>query len=148
MWRWLRKITREKAERPVLPTPAAAERFEALFRPRDADIRRHLCFTRQAAEATAAELGVSIAALYEMLAAWLALGFHDGRLGYEVADDIADAFQTLATGERWDMPPLAWEVYDAFDAGEFHRTGDKSDDPVADHTVPLIAGIVSRLRPA
>lgn len=42
-------------------------------------------------------------------------------------------------------PDLFWQVFSAFDAGEFHRREDKSDDPVAEHTEPAIADIVRSL---
>jgi hypothetical protein len=46
--------------------------------------------------------------------------------------------------DRW--PDLLYEVYDAFDAGEYHRRPDRSDDPIAEFTNTSIATIVARLK--
>ncbi len=43
---------------------------------------------------------------------------------------------------RW--PDDFYEVYEAFDAGEFHRLPDKSDDPESDFTKPLVAAFLAR----
>lgn len=42
-------------------------------------------------------------------------------------------------------PGLFMRVYEAFDAGEYHRTADASDDPIATFTDPQIAAIVRGL---
>ena len=37
-----------------------------------------------------------------------------------------------------------FEIYEAFDAGEYHRKHDKTDDPVAEFTDPAIAKLALR----
>ena len=74
-----------------------------------------------------------------------------GELTFEIADAIVNELYHLPiaysarTENFW--PPLFWEVYLAFDSGEFHRTRDRSDDPIADHTDPAIQALILRLPP-
>lgn len=59
-------------------------------------------------------------------------------------NDLWSAVQEgLGSGEN-QVPEPFFEIYEAFDAGEFHRKPDKTDDPVAEFTDPLLADIVLR----
>ena len=49
------------------------------------------------------------------------------------------------TGEK--LPTPFFDIYEAFDAGEYHGKVDKSDDPVSDFTRPMIAGILNSQDP-
>jgi hypothetical protein len=40
-------------------------------------------------------------------------------------------------------PELFWNVYVAFDEGEYHRDNNRQDDPIEAYTRPLIAQILS-----
>jgi hypothetical protein len=83
--------------------------------------------------------GVPIRSLLDEFAIRLAGEFSVDELSFELCDAVVNDLFGVCTHQRLgDFPPLFWEVYEAFDAGEFHRTPDQSDDPVANHTVPMI----------
>lgn len=85
---------------------------------------------------------LSIEKTFNLFFTRLAYLYHHGRLNYEFCDILINA----AYGEWIDhhdtskvyFPPIFWQVYEAFDAGEYHRKDDKSDDPIAEHTDPMI----------
>ncbi|KQN92518.1 hypothetical protein ASE95_07365 [Sphingomonas sp. Leaf231] len=94
--------------------------------------------------------GEDVAAFLDRFAARLARAYHAGEMPYVVCDSIAGDLWGLLQGlwldgvaHRW--PALFQEVYEAFDAGAYHRLADGSDDPVATYTDPAIAAIVARL---
>ncbi|MDG6078870.1 hypothetical protein E3U23_06650 [Erythrobacter litoralis] len=79
----------------------------------------------------------------------LATRFHRGQLSYEFCDEVVNELWVILIG--WIGKPLSkpwpdtfYEVYDAFDAGEYHRKEDKTDDPVGDFTRPMITQIVRK----
>lgn len=86
---------------------------------------------------------------YNATALQVARKYHQRQLTYNFCDglmnDLWSAVQAgfASSGNR--APEPFYEVYEAFDAGEFHRAKDKSDDPVADFTDPLIADLMSRI---
>ena len=87
---------------------------------------------------------------YNEVAAELARGYAEQRYSFTFCDTVVNGcFGTLVAGQmRRPQPPwpmLFQRVYEAFDAGEYHRRPDKSDDPEAEHTAPLIATIVKEL---
>jgi hypothetical protein len=43
-------------------------------------------------------------------------------------------------------PPLFWDVFLAFDAGEYFRAGESHIDPAEKYTRPLIARIIDELK--
>ncbi|WP_423141686.1 hypothetical protein ACOYW6_12785 [Parablastomonas sp. CN1-191] len=88
--------------------------------------------------------------VFDGIAALLARGYHERRYSFEFCDEVVNELyepmisrQFLASSPPW--PELYWSVFEAFDAGEFHRQPDKSDDPIAEFTVPAIADIVRGL---
>jgi hypothetical protein len=83
--------------------------------------------------------GVPIGALRDEFAIRIAQGFRSGDLSFELCDEVVNDLFWICYHKRvLDVPPAFDEVYGAFDAGEYYRTPDQSDDPVADHTVPMI----------
>jgi len=80
----------------------------------------------------------------------IAVAYQAGDVTYEFCDQLVnDLFGWLCT-EPFDDPLRSWphlfcEVFEAFDAGEYCRRPDKSDDPVSDFTNPAIAHIVAKL---
>lgn len=70
-------------------------------------------------------------------------GYHAGELTYTFCDGaMNDLWSSVQEGFRPDdneLPEPFFEIYEAFDAGEFHRKYDKSDNPVAEFTDPAIA---------
>ena len=84
-------------------------------------------------------------AFQDALALAVARAYHAGRLSYTICDEVMnDLYWIVISGRPMRLPPLLYEVFEAFDAGEFHRRRDKTDDPVAEHTDPWIAEIVMR----
>ncbi|GAA0614736.1 hypothetical protein GCM10009422_07170 [Brevundimonas kwangchunensis] len=95
----------------------------------------------------------------DLVALWIARGFDDDRLSFEVAGVLINEvygavvmtdhmrYRQLRSIRHLNQPPKRslpadgeepfwWRVYLAFDAGEFHRLPD--EDPVEAHTRPLV----------
>jgi len=85
---------------------------------------------------------------YNSIAFRIAEQYHHGALSYEVCDHIVNDLWRVVL--EWfvpmynKVPYLFYDVYLAFDAGEYYRTADRSDDPVAEHTKPMIKEIILR----
>lgn len=87
--------------------------------------------------------GLARDVLYDALALELASGFNKGTLDFDFCDRVVNELMGLM-GREPDLPPLFWDVYLAFDAGEFYRDDDRSINPVDRFTRPRIAEIVRR----
>lgn len=96
-------------------------------------------------ELWAAENGGDRGLVYDAFARHLAVAFHQRRLPFAFCDAVLNDLETVITMADDVRSDLFWRVYLAFDAGEYHRSADKSDDPVAEHTEPTIADIVRSL---
>lgn len=77
----------------------------------------------------------------------LARQYSARRITYELADAaMNDLFRILLheyeTEDRLMKASICFSVFEAFDAGEYHRRADKSDNPVAEHTDPEIEKIL------
>lgn len=94
--------------------------------------------------------GTDVAAFLDRFAARVARAYHRGELPYAVCDSIVGDLWGLLQG-LWmdgvahDWPMLFQQVYDAFEAGAWHRRADGSDDPVGTYTDPAIAAIIAAL---
>lgn len=100
----------------------------------------------------------------DLVALWIARGFDDDRLSFEVADALINELygavvmtdhmrhHRLRSISRLNQPPKRslpaggeepfwWRVYLAFDAGEFHRLPD--ENPVEAHTRPLVRQLLT-----
>jgi hypothetical protein len=88
---------------------------------------------------------------YNAAAVQIAMKYHQGHLTYSFCDwlmnELWRAVQASFTNGSNRVPEPFYEIYLAFGAGEYHRSEDKSDDPVAAFTDPLIADLVSRMGP-
>lgn len=79
-----------------------------------------------------------------------ALKYWNGRINYEEGDSIINNIYTFwVTNEyyfkNYKFPDIAWECYDAFDAGEYYRENDaKSINPTEKYTKPLIEELLKR----
>ena len=97
------------------------------------------------------EVSLSLTATFDRFATHLADMYDKGVLNYEFCDSLVnmawsdwlDPFND-EKGNAW--PNDFFEVYEAFDAGEYYRKDDKSDDPVADHTDPMIKDFLNRIK--
>ncbi|MBH0112255.1 hypothetical protein I5E68_04710 [Novosphingobium sp. YJ-S2-02] len=95
-----------------------------------------------------AEGGVEL--LYDSIGAELARGYHERRYSFEFCDEVVNDLNALLIDMQFSAPPHPWpklflRVYEAFDAGEYHRKPDRSDDPVSEFTDPYITKIVRSL---
>ncbi len=83
---------------------------------------------------------------FDAIAIKLARGYHYGQLSYGFCDGVVNLLvgrlysDALADRDTW--PDLFWEIYLAFDAGEYCRLGEHDIDPAEKYTRPLIAEIV------
>ncbi|WP_171905119.1 hypothetical protein [Bosea sp. RAC05] len=83
--------------------------------------------------------------LFRRIADALARGFHRGEIEFELGDFIANGLHwpmVDRASEGVPVHPLLWDVFLAFDAGEFSSCG---EDPIEAKTAPMIAEIVARL---
>lgn len=85
---------------------------------------------------------------YNATALQIARLYNDGELTYSFCDalmnDLWSAAQAGFGAGSNHVPQPFFDIYEAFDAGEYHRKPDKSDDPVAEFTNPVIAELVTR----
>jgi hypothetical protein len=89
--------------------------------------------------------GDSRSALYDRIALYLARGFHNAELDFEFCDAIVNDMFGIIISTPEGPPDLFYEVYNAFDAGEFTHAGNRDENPVEVYTRPTIREIVERL---
>ncbi|WP_131858603.1 hypothetical protein [Bosea sp. BK604] len=80
--------------------------------------------------------------LFRRIADALARGFHRGEIEFELGDFIVNGLHwpmVNRASESTPVHPLLWDVFLAFDAGEF------GEDPIQTKTAPMIAAIVAQL---
>lgn len=94
----------------------------------------------------------SIFNTFELFATQLAKLYDQNKLNYEFCDSVINdawsewMFSFLDENkDEVKIPPDFYEVYEAFDAGEYYRREDKSDDPIAEHTNPLIRKFLDKI---
>lgn len=86
----------------------------------------------------------SVTQVFDLFFSRLAYLYSTGCIDYYFGDIIAnEAFSHWVISfdenhKNTGFPPKFWQVYLAFDDGEYHRKDDKSDDPVVEHTNPQI----------
>lgn len=83
---------------------------------------------------------------FNSIALQIAEQYHSGALSYEVCDHIMNDLWSVVRDcfipAHSAVPDLFYDVYLAFDAGEYYRAADRSDDPVTEHTKPMIEEIL------
>jgi hypothetical protein len=96
---------------------------------------------------------VTPAAVIDGLAVFVATQYSEGAMAFEEADTIMNAsFAVSISEEYWaendrTIPHAMYEVYEAFDAGEYHHHGDASEvDPELKYTKPLVEKFLSMHR--
>ena len=94
---------------------------------------------------------VRVPVFIDQMGAELAKRYHAKLVDYAFGDSLAnDVWGVMILGlpkegDHEDWSAIFCEVYEAFDAGEFHRPGDEDADPVKLYTDPAIAEIVAKL---
>ena len=97
------------------------------------------------------DVSLTLTETFDHFGTQLAKMYDQGVLDYEFCDSLVniawsdwlDPFND-EKGNSW--PKDFYEVYEAFDAGEYYRKDDKSDDPVAEHTDPMIQDFLERIK--
>jgi len=85
----------------------------------------------------------------DAFAAELAAGFGDSRLSYDLCDAVVNALFAWITTDKdhRTIPASFWEVFNAFDEGEYRHPGDADDvDPSEKYTRTQIRDFLSRTR--
>ena len=101
---------------------------------------RHL--TEQDVQRWSIVCGWSRSQLFDEIAKCLALGFNTSALSFEFCDMVVNDLFGLVTSTSGPIPQLFWEVYLAFDEGEYYHGNNRDEDPVEAYTRPMIARIV------
>ena len=84
-------------------------------------------------------LGGSGSHLYNQIATCLVHGFQNSDISFAFCDAVVnDLFGVIPFAvESW--PPLFWDVYLAFDEGEYYHRNNRDEDPVEVYTRTMIA---------
>lgn len=82
--------------------------------------------------------------LFDAIAGRLARGFNASELSFEFCDAVVNDLSVAVTNTSGPKPQLFWEVYSAFDEGEYYHDGNREEDPVNLYTRPMIAQICRR----
>ncbi|MFZ5637768.1 MAG: hypothetical protein ACOY82_14400 [Pseudomonadota bacterium] len=84
------------------------------------------------------------------LAIYVATRYASGQMDFDEADKIMNvAWSICVSKEFWEeydriVPEVTYEVYEAFDAGEYYHSGDGPDvDPEVKYTKPMIAAFLA-----
>ncbi len=90
--------------------------------------------------------GITRESLYDEIAMYLARGFQAKQLSFDFCDVVAShlfqsVISSLVAGREQNLPELFYDVYCAFDAGEYSTIPE--EDPVETYTRPLIARIIA-----
>lgn len=101
---------------------------------------RHL--TEADVERWTAVSGWSRSQLFDEVATCLALGFNSSELSFEFCDAVVNDLSGPVTNTSGPRPQVFWEVYSAFDGGEYYHDNKRDEDPVDVYTRPMIARIV------
>ena len=134
----------QTTEAAVLATDAFLQRLEVDFESfqcwEDVDI------PSEDIDAWVKATGLDLVGAYNCLGERLAEGFQQGRYTFDFCDPVVNvligSLDVYHFGdESW--PKFLWEVYLAFDAGEYYRHPD--EDPVETYARPRIAELVAQL---
>jgi len=99
-------------------------------------------------ERWSASFGQSRSTLYDQIALHLACGFHSSELTYSFCDIVMVDLSGVITSANESNPDLFWEIYLAFDEGEYYHGDKRDEDPVEVYTRPMIARIVGSAQSA
>ena len=90
-------------------------------------------------EAAALQMGISLDALSDLIAKTIALDYVNGSISWEFGDKVMNRLYGWAYGPLdVGLSEFAWDVYIAFDEGEYIHKGDTPGLPSDARTMPLI----------
>jgi hypothetical protein len=72
----------------------------------------------------------------------LARGFYSSELTFNFRDAVINDLHGVISFADEERPVLFWEVFLAFDSGEFYPNTDRSKGPAEVYTRPMIARII------
>lgn len=104
------------------------------------ELNRHL--TNDDVDRWRAAMAWSRFQLFNEIARCLALGFHTSELSFEFCDAVVNDLTGPVTNTDGPKPELFWDVYSAFDEGEYYHGNNRNEDPVETYTRPMIKRIV------
>jgi hypothetical protein len=105
--------------------------------------------TKEEVEFWRRQSNLTLDAIFNRIASQLAIGFSERRLPFVFCDAVINdlnglLFTTFLSEFADVLPEPFYEIYLAFDAGEYYRE-DRNIDPVETYTRPLVAKIVAKL---
>jgi hypothetical protein len=68
--------------------------------------------------------------LFDEVAMCLARGFHSSQLSFDFCDMVVNDLASPVTNTSGSKPRFFWEVYSAFDEGEYFHGNNRNEDPV------------------
>jgi hypothetical protein len=104
------------------------------------DLDRHL--TETDVERWTAISGWSRSQLFDGIAKYLALGFNSSELSFEFCDAVVNDLFGPVTNTSRPRPQVFWDVYSAFDEGEYYHGNNRDEDPVSVYARPMIARLL------
>ena len=107
------------------------------------DLERHL--TEGDVQRWSTGCGWSRSQLFDAIARYLALGFNTSELPFAFCDAVVNDLAVAVTDTSGPRPQLFWEVYSAFDEGEYYHDDNRQEDPVEAYSRPMIARIAEAM---
>lgn len=105
----------------------------------------HCIITNEDVARWSSSSGLFLAEIYDVVAIHLAVGFRKQAFDFGFCDDVVNQLQGGSLHSREDWPNLFWDVFLAFDAGEYYHTGDDQLlDPVEKYTKPLLDAAIAK----
>ncbi len=89
--------------------------------------------------------GWSRSQLIDEIAMGLALGYNSSELSFEFCEMVVNDLSGPVTDTSGPRPKIFWEVYSAFDEGEYYHGNNRDEDPLEVYTRPMIARVVEVL---
>jgi len=82
--------------------------------------------------------------LFDQIAKGLALGFYTSKLSFEFCDAVVNDLFGPVTNTSGPKPEIFWDVYSAFDEGEYYHGNNREEEPVETYTRPYIDQLVKQ----
>jgi hypothetical protein len=100
----------------------------------DADIKRWAFLT-----------GVPESTLCDQIAIYLALGFQNSELTFQFCDAVVNDIFGVVISAHVEIQDIFYQIYCAFDGGEYEHKYRRGEDPVEAYTRPYIVHILAGL---
>ena len=102
-------------------------------------------FTEADVERWSSVCGWSRSQLFDEIAKRLAFGYNTSELSFKFCDMVVNDLAVPVTNTSGPRPQIFWEVYSAFDEGEYYHDNNRDEDPEEVYTRPMIARVVEVL---